>query len=158
MRGDFGASALRRIQELERKGVALGMAQKILLAETGTVEQVLSILTGSPVRVNVTSQSEEKGVIKREVLLKSDAGEPLIRACSKVYCKNLPPAIVGKIRLKKAGIGTVIFSAGLETFRKITKMGVRAGVPYRNYRILYQGRVAFEISEEILLKGGPGGI
>ncbi|HEX6067509.1 MAG TPA: hypothetical protein VFZ05_01805 [Nitrososphaera sp.] len=158
MREDFGAGALRKIQELEGKGVTLGMAQKILLAETGTVEQVLSILTGSPVHVNVTRQSEEKGVIVREVVLASDAGEPLIRAHSNVYCRNLPPAVVEKIRHKKVGIGTAVFSAGLETFRKITRMGVSGGVPYRTYRIIYRGKVAFEIREEILLKGGPGGI
>ena len=158
MSEDFGASALRKIQELESKGTVLGMAQKILLAETGTVEQVLSILTGSPVRVNVTSQSEEKGIIKREVVLTSESGEPLIRAHSRVYCRNLPSVVVEKIRRKKAGIGTVIFSAGLETFRKITRMGVKGGIPYRAYRILYRGKVAFEIREEILLKGGPGGI
>lgn len=158
MREDFGASALRKIQELEKTGTALGMAQKVLLAETGTVEQVLSILTGSPVHVNVIKQSEEKGVIIRVAVLASDAGEPLIRAYSKVYCRNLPPAVVEKIRKKKAGIGTAIFSAGLETFRKITRMGVKGGVPYRTYRIIYRGKVAFEISEEILLKGGPGGI
>lgn len=158
MREDFGASALLKIKELEKKGVALGMAQKILLAETGTVEQVLSILTGSPVRVDVTRQSEEKGVIDRKVVLVSESGEPLIRARSKVYCKNLPAAVVEKIRRRKAGIGTAIFSARMETFRRITNMGVKGGVPYRTYAIFYRGKPAFEIREEILLKGGPGGI
>ena len=153
MSRDFGTSVLQKIQELEKKGAALSTAQKILLAETGTVEQVLSILTGSPVRVKVTSQSEEKGVIKREVILMSESGEPLIRARSRIYCRNLPPAIVEKIRRKKAGIGTVIFADGLETFRRITKMGVSmGGVPYRAYRVSHQGKVAFEIREEVLLK------
>ncbi len=158
MSRDFGESALQRIGALERTGAALSTAQKILLAETGTVEQALSILTGSPVCVSVTEQSEEKGVIRRQVVLKSNSGKPFIRAHSKIYCKNLPPATVKKIRRKKSGIGTIIFSARLETFRKITKMGVRDGIPYRTYRIFHQGKVALEISEEILLKGGPGGI
>lgn len=158
MKGDFGASTLGKIQELESKGATLGMAQKILLAETGTVEQVLSILTGSPVRVNVTRQSEEKGVIKREVMLASESGEPLIRASSRVYCKNLPAAVVEKIRCRKIGIGTAVSSEGLESFRKITKMGIKDDVPYRTYRIFHRRKIAFEIREEILLKGGPGGI
>lgn len=153
MSRDFGASALERIQALERRGAVLSTAQKTLLAETGTVEQVLSILTGLPVRVSVTEQSEEKGVIRRKVVLTSDSGEPLIRARSKIYCKNLPPAVVEKIRRKKTGIGTIIFATRLETFRKITKMGVRGGIPHRTYRIFHRGKVAFEISEEILLKG-----
>ncbi len=154
MSRDFGSSALKKIGALERKGAVLSTAQKILLAETGTVEQALSILTGSPVHVSVTSQSEERGIIKREVMLTSDSGEQFIRARSKIYCKNLPSAIVGKIRRKKSGIGTIIFAARLETFRKITKVGVRNGIPYRTYRIFFRGKVAFEISEEILLKGG----
>jgi len=150
---DFGLNVLQRMQELERKRCVLSTAQKVLLAETGTVEQVLSILTGSPVRVNVTRQSENKGVIKREVILMSEFGEPLIRALSKVYCRNLPPAVVEKIRHKNAGIGTAIFAARLETFRRITRMGVnKEGVPYRAYRIFYRGKVAFEIREEVLLK------
>lgn len=158
MSRDFGASALKKIQSLEQKGVTLNMTQKILLAETGTVEQVLSILTDSPVRVNVIRQSEENGSIKREVVLTSESGEPLIRACSSAYCRNLPLKVVDKIRRKRAGIGTVIFNAQLETFRKITKMGVKGGVPYRMYKIFYHGKVAFEIREDVLLKSGPGGI
>lgn len=158
MSRDFGASALGRITDLERKGATLTVAQKILLAETGTVEQVLSILTGSPVSVKVTRQEEKKGVIEREVVLTSESGDVLIRAYSRVHCKNLPQAVVAKLRRKKAGIGTAIFAAGLETFRKITKMGIKDGVPYRTYEIFYRGKVAFEIREEVLLRGGPGGI
>ena len=38
---DFGSLMLEKIAELEAKsGARLGLAQKILLAETGTVEQV----------------------------------------------------------------------------------------------------------------------
>lgn len=158
MSGDFGASALKKMLGFGRKGVVLTTVQKVLLAETGTVEQVLSILTGSPVHVNVIRQSEGKAIIRRQVVLTSDSGEPLIRAHSKIYCKNLPPAIIGKIRRKKAGIGTIVVAAHLETFRKIIKMGVRDGIPYRKYRIFFRGKLAFEISEEILLKDGPGGI
>lgn len=158
MSRDFGASALKRINDLERKGATLTVAQKILLAETGTVEQVLSILTGSPVSVKVTRQAEKKGIMEREVVLTSESGEALIRARSRVYCRNLPQDVVAMIRRKKAGIGTAIFAARLETFRRITKMGMKDGVPYRTYMIFYRGKTAFEIREEVLLRGGPGGI
>ena len=159
MSKDFGRSALQRIEDLEKNGVRLSMVQKLLLAETGTVEQVLSIMTGSPVIVKVTSQVEKKGIVKREALLVSDSGAPLIRAWSKVYCRNLPPTVVEKIRSKKEGIGTAIFSSRLETFRRITRLGIgKDGAPYRAYRIFYRGKVAFEIKEEVLVKGGPGGI
>lgn len=158
MSRDFGANALKKITDLEREGAILTNAQKILLAETGTVEQVLSILTGSPVSVKVTLQVEKNEVIEREAVLTSESGEALIRARSMVHCKNLPHVVVEKIRRKKAGIGTVIFAARLETFRKITRMGIKDGVPYRTYKIFYRGKVALEIREEVLLRGGPGGI
>jgi chorismate-pyruvate lyase len=156
--GDFGTGVLRKIQALEKEGIVLTIAQKLLLAETGTVEQVLRMLTGSPVHVRVIGQSEEKGIIRRKVMLLSDSGEVLIKASSKIYCRNLPPAVIEKIRRKKAGIGTIISDSDLEVFRKITKMGVKDGMPYRKYRISYRKKIAFEINEEILLKGGPGGI
>ena len=45
---DLGSFMLRNIVELERRfGIKLGLAQKTLLAETGTIEQILSILTGA---------------------------------------------------------------------------------------------------------------
>lgn len=158
MNKDFGASALQRMYELEKNGTVLSMTHKLLLAETGTVEQMLSIIIGSPIRVDVMKQSEEKDILKREAILRSESGESLIRARSRVYCRNLPAAVVKKIRRRNVGIGTVIFDANLETFRKVTKIGMKEGIPHRTYRIFYRGKVAFEIREELLLKGGPGGI
>lgn len=152
-RGDFGSALLKKISALEDAGARLSSEQKILLAETGTVEQVLSIITGSAVEVKVVKQSEAGGVITREAVLSAkDTGRPLIRARSKVYCKNLPDNIVRQLRRKKVGIGTIISSSRLETFRKIVKLGLnRDGSPYRVYRIVHRGRVAFEIREDVLM-------
>ena len=153
MSKDFGSAVLKKISALEGAGARLSLEHKILLSETGTVEQVLSIITSSPVKVEVVRQSEAGGVITREVVLTAkDTGQPLIRARSKIYCKNLPDNTVRQLRQKKAGIGTVIFSSGLETFRKIVRLGLnRDGSPYRVYRIFHNGRVAFEIREDIML-------
>jgi chorismate-pyruvate lyase len=153
--GDFGRTVLEMIAALERrKGATLSIEQKILLAETGTVEQVLSILTGSAVKVKVVRQTLADSVIRREVVISSAAsGRLLVRARSKVYCKVLPAEIVRKLMQEKRGIGTIIHNAGLETCRRLIRFGLGPGKhhPYRVYRIMHKGKTAFEIREDILI-------
>ncbi|MDW0140004.1 MAG: hypothetical protein QOK66_00445, partial [Nitrososphaeraceae archaeon] len=90
-KGDFGSFMLQNIFELERRsGIKLGLAQKTLLAETGTIEQVLSVLTGSIVRVTIVEQRENEKTISRRSVLLNDAGRVLISAHSKIFVCNLP--------------------------------------------------------------------
>ena len=161
-KGDFGSLMLQKIAELEgRSGVRFGLAQKVLLAETGTVEQVLSILTGSTVRVKVVEQKENAKTITRRSIIMNDEGKVLIRAHSKVFMSSLPAKVVSQIRRKEAGIGTIISSSGLETFRKIVQLGYdpASRSVFRKYQIIYRKKVVFEIREELVgIEGGPGGI
>ena len=150
---DFGSYMLQNIFELERRsGIKLGLAQKTLLAETGTIEQILSILTGSTVRVNILEQRENEKTISRESVILNDADRILIRAHSKIFVHNLPRKIVRQIREKQLGIGTIIVNSYLETFRKIIEVGydpVNRSV-FRRYQIIYGRKVAFEIREEFV--------
>ena len=150
---DLGSFMLQNIVELERRsGIKLGLAQKTLLAETGTIEQVLSILTGSAVRVNIMEQRENKKIISRDSILVNDADKVLIRAHSRIFVYNLPRKIAFQIRQKKLGIGTIIANSSLETFRKITEVGydpLNRWV-FRRYRIIYRKKVAFEITEQLV--------
>ncbi len=149
---DFGSSVLAMISKLESRGAGLSLEQKILLAETGTVEQVLSILVQAPVQVRVVKQTAVDSVIKREVAIcKKDSDRPLIRAQSKAYPKNLPARVVQGIMQKKSGIGTILHNAGLETHRRLMRFGFSDGHPYRVYQITHRGRVAFEIREDIMI-------
>ena len=161
-KGDFGSLMLQKIAELEgRSGVRFGLAQKVLLAETGTVEQVLSILTGSTVRVKVVEQKENAKTITRRSIIMNDEGKVLIRAHSKVFMSSLPAKVVSQIKRKEAGIGTIISSSGLETFRKIVQLGYdpASRSVFRKYQIIYRKKIAFEIREELVgIEGGPGGI
>jgi chorismate-pyruvate lyase len=161
-RRDFGNLMLERIADLEaRSGTRLGLAQKILLAETGTVEQVLSILTNSTVRVKVVDQKENIENITRQSLIMSDRGKVLIKARSRVFKRNLPINVLSQIKRKESGIGTIIASSGLETFRKIVEVGYDPAnrSVFRKYQIIVRKKVAFEIKEEIVgLESGPGGI
>lgn len=152
-KGDFGSFMLQNIFELERRsGIKLGLAQKTLLAETGTIEQVLSILTGSAVRVNIVEQRENEKTISRESQILNDADRVLIRAHSKIFVSNLPRKIARQIRQKQLGIGTIIANSHLETFRKIIEVGYDPvnRLVFRKYQIIYSKKVAFEIREELV--------
>lgn len=150
--GDFGSSMLQKISELERKsGIRLELAQKTLLVDNCTTEQVLSVLTGSATRVNVVDQSENETTISRESVILDDADRVLIRAHSKIFICNLPRKIAYQIRQKQLGIGTIIANSQLETFRKIIEIDydpVRRSV-FRRYQIIYRKSVAVEIREEL---------
>ncbi|MDQ5860476.1 MAG: hypothetical protein M3278_05840 [Thermoproteota archaeon] len=144
---------LQNIFELERRsGIKLGLTQKTLLAETGTIEQVLSILTGSAVRVNIVEQRENKKKIYRESVILNNANRVLIRAHSKIFVCNLPRKIARQIRQKQLGIGTIIANSHLETFRKIIEVGydpVNRSV-FRRYQIIYRKKVAIDIREQLV--------
>ena len=152
-KGDLGSLMLQNIFELERRsGIKLELAQKTLLAETGTIEQVLSILTGAVVRVNIVEQRENKKTISRDSVLLNDADRVLVRAHSKIFVYNLPRKIASQIRQKQLGIGTILANSHLETFRNIIEVGydpVNRSV-FRKYRIIYRKKVAFEIMEELV--------
>jgi len=155
---------LQKISEVESSsGAKLSLAQKILLAETGTVEQILSILTGSAVLVRVLRQKKGSRTITREsVIVSKDTDRILICAYSKVFPSNLPQKVRRQIEQKRTGIGTIIYTLGLETFRKIIEIGYdrRNKVVFRRYQIIYKKKVAFDIKEELLLEAsfGLGGI
>ena len=152
-KGDLGSLMLQNIFELERRsGIKLELAQKTLLAETGTIEQVLSILTGAAVRVNIVEQRENKKIISRDSILLNDEDKVLIRAHSKIFVYNLPRKIACQIRQKQLGIGTILANSHLETFRKIIEVGYDPAnrSVFRKYRIIYRKKVAFEIMEELV--------
>jgi chorismate-pyruvate lyase len=161
-KGDFGSFMLQKIAELEdRSGIRLGLAQKILLAETGTVEQVLSILTGSATRVRVVEQKENARTIARQSLITDNTGKVLIKAQSKIFKRRLPTKVVKEIKRKESGIGTIIASSGLETSRRIVEVGYdpASRSVFRKYQIICRKKVAFEIKEELVgIESGPDGI
>ncbi len=146
---------LLRIKELEGiAGVRLSIAEKILLAEIGTVEQVLSIIVDANVKVEVIKQVEhEDGVIEREVNITCNhSDEPIIIARSSINANLLPNDVVDDIRSKKLSIGNIIHRHSLETFRRIIEIGYdhTSDILYKVYDIIYNGKRAISIREEII--------
>ena len=148
---DFGSHMLQKISELENKSnIKLPVTKKILLAETGTVEQILSILTNSETIVNVLKQTENRELILRDVCIASKkTGETLVRARSRFFLANMPGDIINQIKRKNLGIGNIIIRHELETFRKIIKIGYnsKSNSIFRVYHIIHHGKVAIEIKE-----------
>ena len=148
--GDFGREMLLQLQELEkRSNIKFKKSHKILLAEIGTVEQVLSILLDSPVTVEVKKQVVNNYKIEREVVLRAK-GYDLIHAITEIDVRAMPSGVVADIKEGKLGIGTIITKHKLETFRRIVEVGydTTRNVVYRVYEILYGAEPKFRIREE----------
>jgi chorismate-pyruvate lyase len=153
---DFGSHMLEIISELENKlNIKLHLFEKVLLAETGTVEQILSILANSEIMVKTLNQKETDDLIEREVnIINKKTGEKLVYARSNIIPSNLPKEIIRQIRRKDVGIGSIITTSELETFRKILRIGYNSKTKsvFRIYQIIYKGKVGFEIKEVFLIK------
>ena len=150
---DFGSGMIAIFDELEKKsGIRLEVPQKILLAEIGTLEQVLSILAGETVYVKVLEQKEARGVISRISTINTGSGRALVKARSRIFARNIPRKVAQLVRERGSGIGTIIQSLELETYRKITEIGYdpQSTNLFRSYRITIAKKVGFEIREEFL--------
>ena len=148
--GDFGKEMLLQLQELEkRSNIKLKKSHKILLAEIGTVEQVLSVLLDEPVTVEVKKQVVNNYKIEREVVLRAK-GDDLVYATTEVDVRAMPSGVVADSKEGKLGIGTIITKHNLETFRRIVEVGYDStrSIVYRVYEILYGAEPKFRIREE----------
>ncbi|MFQ5941588.1 MAG: chorismate pyruvate-lyase family protein [Nitrososphaerales archaeon] len=148
--GDFGREMLLKLQELEKQSnIKLKKSYKILLAEIGTVEQVLSILIDEPVTVKVKKQVVKDYRIYREVVL-SAKNDDVIRAITEIDVRAMPSGVIADIKEGKLGIGTIMAKHRLETFRRIVEVGYDStrNILYRVYEVLYGAEPKFRIREE----------
>jgi len=152
---DFGTNMMRTISELEEKSnLKFSVTKKILLAETGIFEQVLSILSGGETIVKVLRQTEGREVISREAhIISKNDGKTIVKARSYFFVRNLPKKFVNKVRGRQRGIGSIILEYELETFRKIIKIGYdsNSDTIFREYYILYKSRVAIHVKENLMI-------
>ena len=148
---DFANHMLQKISELENNSnITVNLFEKVLLAETGTIEQVLSILTNSEITVKILKQKESTELIEREVnIINKKTGHKLVYAKSNIIISNLPVEIIDQIKRKCLGIGTILAGSELETFKKIIEIGYnsRTKSVFRKYQIIYRAKVCIEIKE-----------
>jgi chorismate-pyruvate lyase len=152
---DFACYMLEKISELECKAnITLPLYAKILISETGTIEQLLSILTNSKTRVKILKQKESPELIKRQIcIINEKTGQRLAYARSNIFPTYLPQKIIKKIKERNEGIGKIIVGSKLETFRHILKIGYdpKTKSAFRIYQIIHKRRVAFEIKENFII-------
>jgi chorismate-pyruvate lyase len=149
---DFGTDMLERFKELESKiGLKLSKFQMIILAEMGTLEQILSIIVGSPIQVEILKMDDGPRITKREVWLKNRrTGERLVHASTVVYRENLPNDFLRDLRGDNTGIGSLLVKYALETYRRVIDLGYSKNTRqlFRKYEILHNGKVLFTIEEK----------
>ena len=96
----------------------LSPIERVILAHDGTVHTLLSLLTGKPIYINVESQTEDEGMITREVTFTID-GKVIMRADSIMLVRDNPPEFIKAIRREHSGIGQIINYMDLKTTRNI---------------------------------------
>ncbi len=152
---DFACYMLEKISELECKAnITLPLYAKILISETGTIEQLLSILTNSKTQVKILKQKESPELIKRQIcIINEKTGQRLAYARSNIFPTYLPQKIIKKIKERNEGIGKIIVGSKLETFRHLLKIGYdpKTKSAFRIYQIIHKRRVAFEIKENFII-------
>ena len=155
---DFGIYMLQRISDLQNiSNIKLSVFEKILLAQTGTLEQILTLLTNSELAIKILKQKEYHKLIKREsTIINKKTWENLVYTSSNIDPCNLPEEIVRMIRQKHLSIGRIITNYQLETFRKILEIGYNSKTRsvFRIYHIIHKGKVVFEIKEVFPLNTG----
>lgn len=148
---DFGRTMLEKVRQLEDSyGIKLTRYQKILLAEIGTVEQVLSIIANSPITVEVLRQEyNSEGSYEREVWLKDEGGNRLVYAKTKYNVNYLPRNMFEDLKSGRIGIGSTMIRHKLETFRRITEIGYdeKSRALSRRYEVIKDGQILFDIYE-----------
>ena len=119
----------------------LSTVERVILASTGTVQDLLSVIFGMPVRVEVISQLNYDTVLVRWAKLVIDHPDPMTVALAESvipYEKN-DPAFVGMMGDRDIGIGYAINSLGIRTERHILGVHVDGDTFARTYQIRGDG-------------------
>ena len=115
----------------------LSTVERIILASTGTVQDLLSVIFGVPVRVEVISQLNYDTVLVRWAKLIADDPEPLTVALAESvipYRKN-NPEFIGAMGDRDIGIGYAINRLGITTERHILGVTTNDDTFARTYQI-----------------------
>lgn len=117
--------------------------EKVILGNEGTVQTLMSIVFGVPIKVEVLSQVEEDSYIVRWVRLVADYGSnEIITVClaESVINKNTEfNGFLTGIREMNMGIGQLLSSCGIKTERELIGFYSDRSSFARTYRIKTSG-------------------
>lgn len=117
--------------------------EKVILSNDGTVQTLMSVVFGVPLKLEVLSQYESEHYIVRWVRLLADYGEGeviTVYLAESVMDKNVIfEGFLNGIREKKLGIGQLLSACGIRTQRDLLGFYSDANTFSRNYSISTHG-------------------
>lgn len=117
--------------------------EKVILANEGTVQTLMSVVFGVPIKIEVLSQIETETYIVRWVRLVADYGNDLsITVClaESIIDKNIIfNGFLNGVREKNMGIGQLLSACGIRTVRELLGFYSDKNTFSRNYSISTHG-------------------
>jgi chorismate-pyruvate lyase len=127
------------------------IAKTLLDAPVGFVEQTISEIIKKPVYLKVVEQNSVLGTkYVRKIVIGHDKFS-ILRAVVKFDSKNIPQAVMVALLQKKESIGKILQNNNIRAQRRSVnvKFDPNRKTVTRDYEILHNGSVWFQISEEI---------
>ena len=122
----------------------------IVIIQTGVLESILQVLVRNDIEVIVTGQRESGSILYRKICVKRKLDEMVVMyAESKVKIKMLPQLFRRRIIAGEKGIGNLIETLRIETFRHVRDIGCdrRQRAVYRVYDIYIRKQLVITIKE-----------
>lgn len=129
------------------------VGKTLLDAPVGHVEQTISHIIKKPTYLKVVEQNSVSGTKYVRKVIIGHAQFPILRANVKFDSKNIPKSVMSALLQKKESIGKILQKNNIIAQRRITALDFdpdRRTIS-REYEILYDDSVWFQISEEIRL-------
>jgi chorismate-pyruvate lyase len=129
------------------------MAKTLLDGPVGHMEQTISMIIKKPVYLKVVEQNSVSGTNYVRKVIIGHNQFPLLRAIVKFDSENLPQEIMSGLLQKKESIGNILRKNNLSAQRRMLSIDFdpHRRMVTRDYEILHNDLVWFQISEEIRL-------
>lgn len=129
------------------------LAKTLLDAPVGYMEQTIMEILSRPVHLDVIEQNLVSETIYNRKIVIAFEQVPIVRATAKFDSRHIPKLIMTELLQKKEGIGNILRKHNTVTQRKTLGISVEPDGKKltRDYEILCDNSIWFEISEEIRL-------
>ena len=127
--------------------------KSLLDAPVGQIANTLEKILKCHVNLDIIEQNSTSGTEFVRKITITAKELPVIRAVVKFDSQVLPDYILSQLLKKKDGIGTILTKNSIKAHRKVTSLSFdqNGEKVMRNYQIVYNSSVWFQISEEIRL-------
>ncbi|MGC2598891.1 MAG: hypothetical protein WA395_12275 [Nitrososphaeraceae archaeon] len=138
----------------DRMGKKISLLSKILLSDTGVLEDKLYIILNSIPSIQVIEQTESNQLISRRAyVIDAKSKRRLVYAISQIHVDSLPSRVIDQIRNKRPGLGRILMDSQMELRKEIVTLGYDCGKQrlFRCYNIYNKKHAAIEVKEVILI-------